>query len=271
MAQIKNHREEVSKKFKVFSCIQSALSDVIFTRVMACETAKEAWDKLKEEFQGSDKTRKIRVINLRREFETLRMKDSETIEEFSNKLMKVVNQIRLLGEELSDTRIVEKVLRLSLRLEKVIETALQAKFKGKMQMQNEGKKSNIYTNFGRKNQGDSRNGAEKKENFPPCKFCKKTNHKEDDCWFQGKKQPLQCRYGQVEKFCRVKKEHNKQTQKTNVSEVEDQEELVFTAMVATRLDEQSTWFLDSGCTNHMKQRDWMNKAHGFWTVVAPTT
>lgn len=49
------------------------------------------------------------MINLRKEFEILRMKDSETIEEFSNKLMKVVNQIRLLEEELSDTKIVEKV------------------------------------------------------------------------------------------------------------------------------------------------------------------
>lgn len=50
MAQIKNHREEVSKKFKALSCIPSALSEVIFTRVMANETAKEAWDQLKEEF-----------------------------------------------------------------------------------------------------------------------------------------------------------------------------------------------------------------------------
>ena len=38
------------------------------------------------------------------------MKDSETIKEFSNKLMKVVNQIRLLGEELNNKRVVEKVL-----------------------------------------------------------------------------------------------------------------------------------------------------------------
>ncbi|PHU16191.1 Heat shock protein 83 [Capsicum chinense] len=57
---------------------------------MASETAKEAWDRLKEEFHGSDKIRQIKVINLRREFEILRMKDSEIIEEFSNKLMKYI-------------------------------------------------------------------------------------------------------------------------------------------------------------------------------------
>ncbi|KAF3656077.1 hypothetical protein FXO37_15627 [Capsicum annuum] len=65
MTQIKNHREKVSKNFKALSCIQLALPEVIFARVMASETAKEAWDKLKEEFHGSDKIRQIKVINLR--------------------------------------------------------------------------------------------------------------------------------------------------------------------------------------------------------------
>lgn len=32
------------------------LSDVIFSRIMASASAKEAWDKLNEEFHGSDKT-----------------------------------------------------------------------------------------------------------------------------------------------------------------------------------------------------------------------
>ncbi|KAM3308753.1 hypothetical protein P3S67_010497 [Capsicum chacoense] len=41
MAQIKNYREEVSKNFKALFCIQSTLSEVIFARVMASETAKE--------------------------------------------------------------------------------------------------------------------------------------------------------------------------------------------------------------------------------------
>ncbi|XP_016567123.1 uncharacterized protein LOC107865360 [Capsicum annuum] len=110
MAQIKNHKEEAAKNFKALSCIQSALSKVIFARVMVSEPTKEAWEKLKEEFHESDKIRQIKVINLIREFEILRINDSETTEEFSNKLMKVVNQIRIMGEELTDSRIVKKVL-----------------------------------------------------------------------------------------------------------------------------------------------------------------
>ncbi|CAI9763112.1 unnamed protein product [Fraxinus pennsylvanica] len=44
------------------------------------------------------------------EFETLKMKDSESVKEFSDRLMKVVNQIRLLSDDLPDKRVVEKVL-----------------------------------------------------------------------------------------------------------------------------------------------------------------
>ncbi|KAK0578492.1 hypothetical protein LWI29_011304 [Acer saccharum] len=109
IAQIKQHSEDYAKKYKALSAIRTAVSDTIFTRIMVCETTKEAWDKLKEEFQGSDRTRQMQVLNLRREFEVLRMKESETVKDRIDRLTKVVNQIRLLGKELTERRIVEKV------------------------------------------------------------------------------------------------------------------------------------------------------------------
>ncbi|KAK8362744.1 hypothetical protein V6Z12_A03G120800 [Gossypium hirsutum] len=71
--EIMQHSEEVAKEYMTLSCIHSIVVDVIFTRIMTCDTAKEEWDKFKEDFQGRDKT-------------------------------------RLHGEEFSDKRIAEKVL-----------------------------------------------------------------------------------------------------------------------------------------------------------------
>lgn len=105
-----SNSEETTKKFKALSALHAGVSDVIFIRIMACTTAKEVWDKLKEEFQGSVRTRQMQVLNLKRDFEGLRMKDYEVLKEFSDRLLKVVNQIRILGEDLSDKRVVEKVL-----------------------------------------------------------------------------------------------------------------------------------------------------------------
>ncbi|XP_052197215.1 uncharacterized protein LOC127804394 [Diospyros lotus] len=110
IAQVKHHSEQVAKKFKALSCIHQAISESIFTRIMACETAKEAWDRLKEKFQGTDKNKQMQLLNLRREFETLKMKDSESVKEYMNRVVKVVNQIKMLGDEFPESRIVEKVL-----------------------------------------------------------------------------------------------------------------------------------------------------------------
>ncbi|XP_022752309.1 uncharacterized protein LOC111301067 [Durio zibethinus] len=110
VTQMKNYSEEKAKRYKAKSCIESSVFDDIFIRIMTCETAKQAWDVLMEELQGSDKTRQMQVLNLRREFEVLKMKESENLKQYNDRLMKIVNKIRLLGEELSDKKIVEKVL-----------------------------------------------------------------------------------------------------------------------------------------------------------------
>ncbi|XP_052478394.1 uncharacterized protein LOC128033934 [Gossypium raimondii] len=110
IAQIRQHGEERAKKHKAMACLQNSVSDVIFTRIMTCGSPKQAWDRLKEEFMGSDKTRQQQVINLRREFENLKMKESESIKQYSDRIMAIVNNIILLGEDFSDNRVVEKVI-----------------------------------------------------------------------------------------------------------------------------------------------------------------
>nr|XP_027118771.1 uncharacterized protein LOC113736014 [Coffea arabica] len=110
IAEMRAHRDAVKRRSKAMTCIHSAVSDAVFTKIMTCETAKEAWDTLKVAFQGNDRIRQMQVLNLRREFELLRMKDKENIKEYSDRLLNVVNKITLIGEQLPDSRVVEKVL-----------------------------------------------------------------------------------------------------------------------------------------------------------------
>ncbi|XP_017974472.1 PREDICTED: uncharacterized protein LOC108661553 [Theobroma cacao] len=109
IAQLKQHSEDVAKRFKVLSCIHSTISDSIFTRIMACESPKEAWDKLKEDFQGSDRMWQIQILNLLKEFDILKMREDESIKKYSDKILKLVNQLRLTREDLLEKRIVNKV------------------------------------------------------------------------------------------------------------------------------------------------------------------
>ena len=72
IAQMREHRDERKKRCKALTCIYTAIFDEVFTRIIA----------LKEAFQGNQRTRQMQVLNLRREFELLRMKDSENIKEY---------------------------------------------------------------------------------------------------------------------------------------------------------------------------------------------
>ncbi|GAV78468.1 UBN2 domain-containing protein [Cephalotus follicularis] len=102
VAQMKPAKVESTNNFKCLSFLHSAVAESIFPRIVASSTAKEAWDTLQEEFQGTERVRAIRLLNLRRDYENLKMKDSETVKDYISKLLEVVNQMRIYGEKVTD-------------------------------------------------------------------------------------------------------------------------------------------------------------------------
>lgn len=107
LTQIRNHNDEVTKQGRALSILHVTLSDDIFIKILNVEIAKESWGKPKEEYHGSERTKNMKVLNFRREFETVR--------KFSDKILKVVTQFRLLREDLSDQRVVEFFIGVSSR------------------------------------------------------------------------------------------------------------------------------------------------------------
>nr|CAD1838544.1 unnamed protein product [Ananas comosus var. bracteatus] len=77
---------------------------------MTCESTKAIWDFLKAEYQGDETIKSMKGLNLMREFEKLQMKESETIKEYCDKLTSIANQARALGTDLSDNRLMQKIL-----------------------------------------------------------------------------------------------------------------------------------------------------------------
>ncbi|KAK0571356.1 hypothetical protein LWI29_014639 [Acer saccharum] len=110
IAQMKQHEEEKMKRDKAVTCLYSALSDSVFTSIMHLDTAKLIWDELKERFEGSERVRSVKLLTLKREFEMLRMKEGETVKDYSSKLSELVNQMRLYGDTIEDHKVVEKML-----------------------------------------------------------------------------------------------------------------------------------------------------------------
>ena len=81
LTQIKSHKERKTKKSKAKACLFTAVSTTVVTRIMSLKSAKDVWDYLKEEYAGDERIRGMQSLNLIREFELQRMKESETIKE----------------------------------------------------------------------------------------------------------------------------------------------------------------------------------------------
>jgi hypothetical protein len=91
--------------------IHQAMHESILPRVVAENQAKEACDTLKTSYQGMDKEKTAKLHILRRDFETMSMKDSDTVDSFYTHIIGVINQIKYHGETIKDRKVVEKVLR----------------------------------------------------------------------------------------------------------------------------------------------------------------
>ncbi|KAF2290025.1 hypothetical protein GH714_042386 [Hevea brasiliensis] len=93
------------------AAIYQGIGEDTLLQLGAKKTAKEAWNTLKVMNQGAEKVKEVRAQTLWREFEALRMGDSETVEDFSGKLTIIVNKLRSLGEPVEDEKVIKKMLR----------------------------------------------------------------------------------------------------------------------------------------------------------------
>ncbi|XP_016740232.1 uncharacterized protein [Gossypium hirsutum] len=206
--------------------------------------------KLKAEYARDERIRGMQVLNLIRDLELQKMKESESVKEYSDRFLSIANKVRLLGSELSDSRIVEKLLvtvpekfeatittlentkdlseislaellnalqaqeqRRSMRQKRVVEGALPAKH----QDNNRYKKKKNLKNHPANGENSFSNyqkgkGRDSKKTYPPYQHC-------------GKKE-------------------------AQVADQEEEDRLFVVTCFSSRESSES-WLIDSGCTNHM--------------------
>ena len=225
VAQIKKRDEEVAREAKALSCLHSAVSEEIFTTIMSCDTPKEAWTKIKEEFEGNQQTKLMQILNLKREFEMMRMKNNEGVKEYGSRLMSIVNQIKLLGGDFSSQRVVDKLLvTLPERYETKISSLEDTKDLSKLTVSElinslhavDQRRSTREEEIGGKNEGlllAKASSSKGTGNKVQCNHCHKMGHEEKDGWYKGKPQCYKCKkYGHLAKNCRFQNDEERMTQ-----------------------------------------------------------
>ncbi|XP_072060552.1 uncharacterized protein [Arachis hypogaea] len=99
----------------------------VFGKIANAKSAKEAWNTLKLSYKGVDKAQKAKLQSLRREYERYEMSSSETVEQYFTRITDLVNKMRVYGEDMPDSKVVEKILRtMPMKYDHVVTTILES-------------------------------------------------------------------------------------------------------------------------------------------------
>ncbi|KAI5336306.1 hypothetical protein L3X38_015573 [Prunus dulcis] len=259
---MKNEKEEAAeteksmvaqilmKDARALGLIQSAVSDKLFPRIVNEETSKGAWDILKLEFRGDKQVRNVKLQGLRREFEYARMKDSESLSIYLVRLFNMMNQVKSYGEELSRERIVQKLLfSLPKSYDSICSVIEHSKDLETLEVQ---EVVASLKSFELRLDRHTENSSEvpllpNDGNKIACKHCDKLHY--GKCWFEGKPKCHGCgKFGHMVRDCNG----NRNSHRMNyANEMEETDTLFYVCNAATDVKVNHSWYIDSGCSNHM--------------------
>ncbi|XP_038887737.1 uncharacterized protein LOC120077785 [Benincasa hispida] len=215
---------------------------------MALKSAKEICEFLKSEYEGDERIKSMKVLNFVREFERMKMKDSESIKEYLDKLIGIVNKARALRTNLSDNRLVQNILvSVPKRYEATIDTlentkdlsklkvievvsALQAQEQRRL-IRQEGSiegplKARVQQGEGgreKKGSGSSSSESAAKDAGSAYKHYGKQNHPHFRCWRRPDVKCKRCHLlGHIEQFCKEVKTQQQGGAHVVVQQEEDQ-------------------------------------------------
>nr|GEV13901.1 ribonuclease H-like domain, reverse transcriptase, RNA-dependent DNA polymerase [Tanacetum cinerariifolium] len=103
--QVDNKKDKATTAF-----IYQALTEDVILQVAGCKTAKELWESLKKRHVGEEKVQQARLQSLMIGFQTLQIKEDDTMDAFTAKLNGYATKAKELGKTLDESLLVRKLL-----------------------------------------------------------------------------------------------------------------------------------------------------------------
>ncbi|XP_048625675.1 uncharacterized protein LOC106444440 isoform X1 [Brassica napus] len=88
-----------------------SIPETLTLQVGELGTAKKVWDAIRARYVGAERVKEARLQTLMADFDRLKMKDAETIDDFTSKLSEISSKSAALGEEIEEVKMVKKFLK----------------------------------------------------------------------------------------------------------------------------------------------------------------
>ncbi|CAA0357000.1 unnamed protein product [Arabidopsis thaliana] len=276
---IEGEKDEEKNDMAIALIFQS-IPEALVLQIGELETAKEVWEAIKSKHVGAERVKEARLQTLMAEFDRITMKETESIDSFSDKLAEIASKTAALGENIETPKLVKKFLKSVPRkkyiqivasLEQVLdlnkisfeeivgrlkvyedrvcpEEETQDDQTKLMYSNSETNYQGDYRNRGRggrgyyRGRGRGRNGGRDLTNVT-CFRCDKTGHFASQC---------------PDRLLKLQEAQEAETKSTQDADELMMHEVVFLnenhcvpSKFETNLEGEEFWYLDNGASNHM--------------------
>ncbi|CAI9297234.1 unnamed protein product [Lactuca saligna] len=108
-AKTSGGESDPKKKKQALAFLFQAIPEEMVLQMSDYTDPKRVWEGLKTWYLGVDRVRTARLATLKRELESLRMKEGETVDDFAAKLSGLASKARSLGHELEEVDLVKRL------------------------------------------------------------------------------------------------------------------------------------------------------------------
>uniref|UniRef100_A0A251S6V1 Putative zinc finger, CCHC-type, Ribonuclease H-like domain, GAG-pre-integrase domain protein n=1 Tax=Helianthus annuus TaxID=4232 RepID=A0A251S6V1_HELAN len=255
------YKEKVKKDKKAMHIMFQSVNEMVFERIATCKTSKDAWEVLHKAYRGENRVKTVRLQTLRCEFDNLRMKESESIEDYVNRTTIIVNQLRMNEERIDEQRVIEKILRsLTRKYESVVVAIEESKDLNMISteellgiLQSHELRLKQYDDTSVEQafqvQGSNYDRSRQFKNDVPGRGRGKGRNR-----FNGSIRCYNCqRIGHTARFCNKREDSDRSNNAMlHKEDVEDEDDdTMFMIFNVEEVVKNDCWYLDSGCSNHM--------------------
>jgi gag-polypeptide of LTR copia-type len=108
-------KELKSQNNYTVNVILNSISEKIIILFGTTEIASEIWEALLNRFEGNTQMKRTKLMGLESEFENFCIQEGESIKNMYSRLMYILNEFDVVGESLSNSKIVGKIFRAMMR------------------------------------------------------------------------------------------------------------------------------------------------------------